>query len=187
MWRSVRCICTQVQTHLLSLFFPPTETVSLFYSTWYMWYSIYSFRSFARRDIVHTYAWVACIWLRRWYFFLCLIILQSWENSCARYHSITRRNRVPAWNQERQTTLRSLYERYLNKVEHFYNFRRHNFRVLTEESANQDFRTSCMHNLSPAGSSGGSNPGLGARGLEPFVDFCGREKELEPLARGSSF
>jgi hypothetical protein len=39
----------------------------------------------------------------------------------------------------------------------------------------------------PARNSGGSNPGLGARGLEPFVDFCGREKGLEPLARGSSF
>jgi hypothetical protein len=35
--------------------------------------------------------------------------------------------------------------------------------------------------------SGGSNPGLGARGLEPLVDFCGREKGLEPLGWGSSF
>jgi hypothetical protein len=38
-----------------------------------------------------------------------------------------------------------------------------------------------------ASTSGGSNPGLGARELEPFVDFCGREKGLEPLARGSNF
>jgi hypothetical protein len=35
-------------------------------------------------------------------------------------------------------------------------------------------------------SRGGSNPGLGARGLEPFVIFCGREKGLEPFSRGSS-
>jgi hypothetical protein len=35
--------------------------------------------------------------------------------------------------------------------------------------------------------SGGSNPGLGARGLEPFRNFRGRKKGLEPLVGGSSF
>jgi hypothetical protein len=32
--------------------------------------------------------------------------------------------------------------------------------------------------------SGGSNPGLGARGLEPFVDFCGRGKRALALGPG---
>jgi hypothetical protein len=35
--------------------------------------------------------------------------------------------------------------------------------------------------------SGGSNPGLGARGLEPYGNFRGRKKGLEPLVGGSSF
>jgi hypothetical protein len=33
----------------------------------------------------------------------------------------------------------------------------------------------------------GSNPGLGARGLEPFGNFQGRKKGLKPLVGGSSF
>jgi hypothetical protein len=33
-------------------------------------------------------------------------------------------------------------------------------------------------------SSGGSNPGLGARGLQPFDNFRGRKKGLEPLVGG---